>query len=306
MKRRGDSRYEAARRDRGARARAHLARARERERRRRVRQERERDRARRLGGSPDPWPRVRRAGLVTLSVVAGMGLAALLGEPVLSWLGPKLAAVDTIAVQGQVRLSSVQIADATEVGRGTALANVDTATVEARLREEPWIEAADVLRLPPSTLLVRIREREPRALLIGPEGPGPGRLVDAAGTPFAAQPIPSDLPVLVGGEALGSEESHPVLVQALEVIDGLSAAGADALATKDGRLTLHLPEGDAPEGWIVRGASEIWLGRSALSERLARLAELIESNRLEPRGGLRIDLRFADQAVLRELEPRRS
>ncbi len=303
-RRSGRPRHEAANRERGTRARAHLARARERERRRLAHRDRERERSRRLGGAPDPRPRIRRVAFVVVSLALGIGLAALQDGRGVGWLGPELGAVDTIAVQGQDRLTSGEIAAATGVARGSALASVDPAAVEARLSALPWIAEADVLRLPPATLLVRVREREPRALLVAQAADGNGRLVDETGAPFDSAPIADELPLLVGGGALASGERYEVLAEALELLAALDAAGIQSLADDQGRVALHLPESDSPEGWVVDGAARVVLGHDGLEGRLGRLAELLRSDVLaarEDNARLRIDLRFAQQAVLRDL-----
>jgi cell division protein FtsQ len=297
----GASRHEVANRERGTRARAHLARARERERRRLAQRERERERARHLRGAPDPRARIRRAALFAASGGLGLALAGLLGEPLWRSIGPRFAAVETIAIQGHVVLPSTEIAAATGVSPGAALSGVDPTRVQARLADLPWVREARVLRLPPSTLLVRVREREPRAVLSAGDASRPVRLVDAEGTAFESERIPEGLPILVGGEALPSGTPHQRLATALALLADLETAGAEALADDRGRLALHLPQGDAPEGWVLRGAAEVVLGRDAVAERFDRLAELLRSGVLATRegaGSLRIDLRFADQAVL--------
>lgn len=300
-------RHEAATRDRGARARAHLARARERERKQLARRNRERSRARTRGGQPSPWLRVRPAVRILAAVLFGVLLASVLRERSFEWLGTELAAVDTIAVQGHARLTSAQVAAATAIDRGSQLADVDPEAVEARLLALPWVAEADVLRLPPSTLLVRVREREARALLT--QASGENRLVDARGTPFAGSWIPTEeepLPRIVGGEGLETDRPYGVLVEALEVIAGLEAAGADALVEPGRPMAVQLPGDPAEGGWILRGENEVWLGQQGLDDRLERLRTLIESDVLKERGPapLRIDLRFAGQAVLTEIEPR--
>jgi cell division septal protein FtsQ len=296
----GGPRHELANRARGSRARAHLARARERERRRLAQRERQRARARHRGPA-DPRTRVDRRLVFALAGLGGLALAAVAGESAWTRLAPEFAAIETIAIQGHRRLESLEIADATGVGRGTPLGAVDPVAVRDRLLGHSWIREATVLRLPPSTLLVRVREREPRAVLSARAEGTPDRLVDAEGTPFESDRIPADLPRLVGGDTLPSGAPDSELAAALELMAGLDAAGAARLAGDDGRLALHLPDGDAPEGWVLRGATEVVLGRRTDASQLDRLERLLASpewRRGEGGGAARIDLRFADQAVL--------
>ena len=76
-----------------------------------------------------------------------------------------------------------------------------------------------------------------------------------------------------------------------------------ALATLGADLRLHLPENE-PEGWILEAperALRVVLGREHLFERFDRLAELLRADLPALDEPVRIDLRFADQAVLQEL-----
>jgi cell division septal protein FtsQ len=303
---RGFPHHETANRGRSSRAQEHLARARERDRRRLETRGRDRARSRIFGGNRAPRRGLLRAGSASLALALGLALAALLGEPVLGWLGPELGSVDTIAIQGNSRLTFVEVASATGVARGSELARVDAAVVEERLRAVPWIRDARVMRLPPSTLLVRISEREPRAILLGTGRGREVRLVDADGTPFAAGSASDPLPRIVGGDALENGVSHPVLATALDLLDDLETVGAGALADRNGEIALHLPYGDAPEGWVVKGAAEVVLGVDELDVRFARLARLLDANEIGPGNAkkmTRIDLRFADQAVLSPAKP---
>ncbi len=299
-------RHELTNRDRGARAREHLARARERDRRRLKNRNRGRARARSLAGGRDPRRRLLKAASAGLALAVGLSLAALLGDPILRHLGPELGSVDTIAIQGNSQLSFVEVATATGIARGSELSRVEPALVEARLMAMPWIRDARVLRLPPSTLLVRISEREPHAVLVASEPGRAERLVDVDGTPFEGGRVSMPIPHIVGGDALENGVPHPVLVTALELLDDLETVGAGALADPNGAIALHLPYGDAPEGWVVKGAAEVVLGVDDLDLRFARLARLLESNELGSGAGTkaqRIDLRFAGQAVLTPAKP---
>ena len=68
------------------------------------------------------------------------------------------------------------------------------------------------------------------------------------------------------------------------------------------------PFQEASEGWMLRGAADVLLGRRDLSQRIRRLGHLLGSNEVVAAlasEGLLIDLRFADQAVLRPAETRK-
>ena len=302
-------RHELENQRRGARARQHLSRTRELERQRLRERERDRERARRRATSL-AWRRPRRiawALCLPISLIAGLlwGRAWVEGPAGLADGNP--LRIDAIAVQGARRLGSEAVAVATGVARGSRLRDVDVPGIEARLASEPWIRASRVLRLPTGTLIVRIEEREPAALLRiegGAQGASATALVDGSGTPFAsASEIDSDsLPRLVSASPLAQGEPHPELQAALDLCRRLAERPLPAIAAGPQPLELRLPVAGSQEGWVLQSRDrsfEAVLGLDQLEARLDRLAQLLASPLPDVRAAVRIDLRFADRAVLR-------
>jgi len=252
--------------------------------------------------------RLRLGVLFALSLVAGIALASPIEQHVAGWANYDLGPLEQMAIQGNSRLSFAEIAATTRVRRGTPLASIDQAAVSQRLVAQPWIREADVLRLPPSTLLIRIEERVPRAVLQsreqGSQAPAP-RLIDASGHLFAAHLDDRSLPRLMGGDGLASEEKHAVLLTGLALFEELQSAEFADLWGPDDDLRVYLPVSSSSEGWVVRGSMEVVLGQRDLMPRIRRLGEVIRSD--DAMGAMGdadfvIDLRFADQAVLRRAE----
>ena len=249
--------------------------------------------------------RLRFSLLFALSVVAGIALARPVEQQIAPWTDNDLGLLETMAIQGNHRLSFGEIANLTEIQRGTPLASVDTSVVAQRLNRQAWIREANVLRLPPSTLLIRVQERRPKAVLL-PRDPTPElahpRLIDADGHLFSASFPSESLPHLIGGEALTSNESHAVLLTAMTLFEHLEAPELADLWSQGHGLEVHLPLQGASEGWALRGTVDVLLGRRDLVARIQQLAQLIHRDEiLGAMTGERIliDLRFADQAVLR-------
>jgi len=211
-----------------------------------------------------------------------------------------------MAIQGNNRLSFGEIAAMTGIKRGTPLATIDTSVIATRLARESWIREADVLRLPPSTLLIRVNERLPKAALVPRNSPFPDqglRLVDATGHVFIATFDSESLPRLVGGEALTSEQEHEVLRKGLALIEHLQAPELADLWDHD--LAVYLPIPNRSEGWALRGSMDVVLGRKDLKSRIDQLGQLIRSDEIIGALGeqrMLVDLRFANQAVLRRGE----
>ncbi|WP_210505336.1 FtsQ-type POTRA domain-containing protein [Naasia sp. SYSU D00057] len=119
--------------------------------------------------------RRRIAVLTALAVVAGLA-----GIIVLGAFSP-LFALRTIEVQGASRVDAAQVTDALSGELGTPLPLVDAGEVRSALAEFPLIESYTTESRPPGTLVVRIVERTPVAVLATNRG---FELVDSAGVPL--------------------------------------------------------------------------------------------------------------------------
>ncbi len=283
---------------------------RERERQRLQTQALARTRARRGTPKSRLLARTRFASLFAVSLAAGLLLATPLQERLGQWASGELGQLESIAVQGNRHLSAEEIARATGAEPGSRLAAVETHDVERRLRSQPWIRDARVLRLPPGRLLVRVEERHAEAVLADRASDGgepqSWRLVDATGTPFARaeEADIAALPHLLGDDGLKSDESHVSLVTALELSSRLRSAVQSGPPGLADAMELHLPQVGSPEGWVLRSRErsvEVLLGRVQLFDRLDRLEQILAARLSETREAVRIDLRFADQAVLRRV-----
>jgi len=251
-----------------------------------------------------PAARLAIAGLCFLALVVG----SFSSTSVVRYLQGNAASASpvllrTISVQGNERLSPQQVAAAAGVAKDCVAASIDTATVEARLLEHPWIRRADAIAMPNGKLLIRVLEREPLAVLFGP-GSGRNaerpRLVDTTGMPFV-EVEPSrwgDLPRLHSKGLLATGRSNSTLITAVELAHSVSRSRIGTARSSE----IQLPAEDSSEGWVLRrnpGKRRVILGERDLGPRLQRLALLLASDLGSARGAAEIDLRFADRAVMR-------
>ncbi len=290
---------------RAARARDHLAAQRARERERLARRERKREEQRRAGRAATHSARSRwQLPLFALS----LGLGIVITEPVQSLLlrlsAGEFGELEKIAIQGHVHRREAEIAAATGVLPGSPLAQVDPEQVEATLQGLDWIAEAHVARLPPGTLLVSITEREGIAVLADASDPDTWQLIDATGTPFAppAAARIEGLPRLHSMRTLTPGEPHDALRTGLSLAGELAARASATLSALPGTPEIHMPTPGSREGWTLRFSDlplEIVLGREQLIARLDRLETLVAGHVEEFERVERIDLRFADRAVLR-------
>ena len=282
---------------RAKRARDHLARKRERE---RVRLERERQRQ-----------QIRRGRLRTLTILSPLlFLGAIfagtkLAQPVAEALWLRGKPLRTVAVQGAVALSPQIVAAGAGGLVGRSLDAIDPDSVERAVLANPWVESARALRLPTGTLVVRVAERRAIARW-HPDEAASIDLVDERGDRFAGALEPGGPLPLVRGEA---DVTGALPVEALEILDALKRHAA--LAGDPSALTLHLPglvrredgalSGSA-SGYVLQlGAAgpRALLGRRFFSQRVARLAALLEEDAAMVQSAQLIDLRYADRLVLR-------
>jgi len=279
-------------------ARDHLERKRARERQRR---ERERWRAEHARN------RARlRAVLAPILGVLALGSGGLLSEVVFERVGLRGVALEEIAVQGTRTLTPEGIAARAAVEPGQPLSTIDPERVRAALSGEPWIASARVLRLPSGVLLIGVVEREAVARW-RVAGRAETQLIDRRGERFAGRPEPRRPLPLVQGATVGptqiDEETRALLDELMR---------HRGLATRAESVTIHLPAGSPgaehgaarhdEAGYVIQigeTGPRALLGRRRLRQRVARLAALLESEEPTIASARWIDLRYADQAVLR-------
>jgi len=263
------------------------------------RQKRARKHLERMRSEPQPQPPFQL--VVPAAVVASLAIGVLFGSPLVatarSWIAGEAVRIEAISVRGTEYLSPAEIAESTGLPLSAEWASVDSREIEASLIAHPWIAEASAVRLPTGRLLIHVGEHSPRAVVaIGK--PAQDFAVNQEGVPFAP----------VGGRALAG---LPRLVPNAAVEPDTAnqqMAGAIELAYRLPEFDLPLPselflsdEGD-PMGIAFRLPNlkpRIVLGHDHFDARLTSLSWLLETRLEEVEGSETLDLRFADQAVLR-------
>lgn len=175
-------------------------------------------------------------------VVAVLAVLALAAAGIWAVFYSTLLSVTDVRVDGASRLIAGQVERSAEVPMGEPLATLDLAAIAERVGAIPGVRSVSVVRHWPHTVLVRIDERVPVAVVATPDG---RRGVDAFGVMFRLAPgEQSGLPRL----AVGSHPTPEVLAEAGRVAATLPAelAGrvrAIAAASRDS-ITLRLRGGD--------------------------------------------------------------
>jgi cell division septal protein FtsQ len=252
-------------------------------------------------GRTGPLPERRGPYSVLLvlaaSFAAGLGGGSSVAEATASWLAGEAPRLEAIAVRGAGQLSSAEIAAATGVPRGVDLRLVDAPAVAERLSRHPWIASARAVELPAGRLLVEVVERRAVATVSALDSE-PSFVVDANGTAFApaSEAVTRELPHLVQSGPVAIGDGDPALGEAVELAARLAALGLPR------PLEIGVAAPDDPTGFTLRlegFAPRVVLGRDDLDARLDALARLLETGPASVAEAATLDLRFADQVVLR-------
>ncbi len=229
-----------------------------------------------------------------LAVAGSLGYTGVRAFPEL-----RIFRVQTIEATGIRRLTAEMVREAASVDSTTSVWT-SAALLEERLERHPLVAGARVERSPPSTLLVAIEEAVPIALVASP-------LVEPVDASGAVLPIDPRAPLL-----------DLPLISALDGTDAAAGAGTDAqaavrtLARDLHRLGEVAPEvlSVVSEARLVGSDATLLLGDEGLSVRYTpplpedRLLEAVVAMndadaRFPDRTATEIDLRFADQVVVR-------
>ena len=255
----------------------------------------------RRGAQPQPPFQLAVPAAVVLSLAVGLLFGSPLVATARSWFAGEPVRIEAISVRGAELLSPAEIAAATGLPLSAEWASADPREIEASLIAHPWIIDARVVRLPTGRLLVHVSEQLPRALVaIGK--PAQDFAVNGAGMPFAPAEsrAPSGLPRLIPNATVERDVADERLARAIE------------LAYRLPEFDLPLPsevflsKDDDPTGFAFRLPNlkpRIVLGHDHFAARLTSLSRLLESGLAEVEGSETLDLRFADQAVLRGAPP---
>lgn len=176
-------------------------------------------------------------------------------------------ALREVKVEGHARATPTDLVRLSGAALGQNLLALDPDALERAIAAHPWVRTASVTRQPPDTLIIRIEEHQPLALL----SLGELYLVDAHGEPFKRLQADDavDLPLVTGVDR-DAYVADPRGVAA-RLREGLSVLAAwNARGARLGPLSELRLDGEGLT--LVSGAGEeIRLGRADHEQKLARL-----------------------------------
>ncbi|WP_436838226.1 cell division protein FtsQ/DivIB [Nocardia amamiensis] len=188
------------------------------------------------------WRRIRLWGLLTVCVLAALGVGA--------WYTPVLS-VRTVRIEGTVTVPEQQVRDLLEIPSGRSILRIDTTAIARRVVTIPKVRMARVQRVFPSTVRVTVDERVPVLFYDSPDG---AHLLDAEGVEFAVEPTPIGVPKLITDRPGGADPVTAAAVSVLAIVPPALAIQVDevvarsisdiSLNLKDGRTVLWGGTGD--------------------------------------------------------------
>ncbi len=244
---------------------------------------------------------MRRAALLTASLAVASAAAAaavvgLRGTSVGAIAGARVDelfqalgfGLDEIVLTGHRNTPDTAIFDALDLEHARSLASIDMDAVRRRLEELPWIAGAELTRVYPGRLDVRVRERKPFAVW---QNDGREVLVDEAGRTLGEvhRSTGLGLPVLTGP---GAPAEAATLMAALRGHPAIARLVAEAERVGARRWTLHLT-----------GNVDLLLPADREAEALAEVAADPRLVKLIEAGGSVVDLRVPGRVAVRPLVP---
>jgi cell division protein FtsQ len=192
--------------------------------------------------------------------------------------------ITSIAMAGQKHLTREEVlANAGITGR-TSLLFLDAAAARARLKDNPWIAEATVLKLYPSRLHIAVTEREAFALW---QKDGKISVISSDGTvvePYVDQRF-AKLPLVVGiGAETRAKDFIGLLDQYPLVRDQLHAA----VLVAERRWNL-----------VLKNGTDIRLPEADVEKALDTLVQLDRDSKLLSRDIAAVDLRLPDRVTVR-------
>lgn len=198
-------------------------------------------------------PRIsRRRRAVTRSrrkrIIVRLSVLVLLAGLVYAAFFSPLLVVRDVKVLGAEHVSPADVAAAAAIGADENLLLMSTETVKERVESLPWVAGADVDRMLPGTIRIRVEERVPAMIL----SLGAARwTIDASGHVLTSGEASKGLPVIAGaeleevepGKALESPEIAGALSAWLSLPNDLRARVKAIFAPAVERITLSLSNG---------------------------------------------------------------
>jgi cell division protein FtsQ len=248
---------------------------------------------------PRDWKKIFHR-LLRIGIASGSGFLLMSGALLTAQmlLESGYFGVRQVRVEQQQRVSEGEILEASDIKLGDSLFDLELHMIGRKIEEHPWIARADVERSFPDQVVIRVVERQPRAII----DLDYLYYVDRSGEVFKMLEAGDELdyPVITGITRQylldNPEQSHDWLVLALQLVEEL---GSRKTFNLEDVSQIHFEQ---PEGLILYtriGGVPIHLGKQGFAAKLSRLEKIY--NDLEPRllALKYIDLNVTDRVIVK-------
>ena len=192
--------------------------------------------------------------------------------------------VNAVTLEGRSATAQREVAQMLGIKRGDLMLYVDVDEARARVEALPWVKSAEVRRVWPDRIRVRIVERSPVAVW---QKDGAKAVIDADGHPIAGEDPQryAALPLVVGQ---GAETAVASLLQLVATQPNLKSRVKIAVRVGERRWNLQLDN-----------AVEVRLPEEGAEAALAELVRLDREQSVLSRDIKAIDLRYPDRFIVK-------
>ncbi|PLX81659.1 MAG: cell division protein FtsQ [Desulfuromonas sp.] len=206
--------------------------------------------------------------------------------------------VDQVRVENHRRVSQEEVLALSDIQMGTAIFDLDLEMIGRKIEENPWVAAVQVERVFPRGVVIRVAEREPKAVV----NLGYLYYVDVTGEIFKTlEPKDSlDFPVVTGIDRQfllqNSKAARSLLVDAVALIGELASRSHFNLRDVS---EVHIDQAEGFNLYTYVGGIPVRMGYGNFAAKLDRLEKIYQD--LEPRllGLKSIDLNVNDRVVVK-------
>lgn len=219
-----------------------------------------------------------------------------------AWQWVQQVTLQEIRIAGQVNVEEEEVLALLRVDTGAVMFDINAVMLEDRVVRHPWIRQVDVARLPSGVLDIHITERDPVAMMMGPDGQS-DYWVDAEGwrLPVTGR-AHYDVPLLYAVpepwhpmQPLGHAPTRDLITSLATVNSRMDALFSEFVWSSEG-WTVHLTP--APP----HGSIPVVLGKSDYASKFDMLLGFWDQEVIQHANKVfeRVDLRFDSQVVVQE------
>ncbi len=206
--------------------------------------------------------------------------------------------VEQIRIMNLAQLSSEEIVAESDIVSGDNIFNLNLEMISKKIEENPWVARAEVERIFPREVVIRITEREARAII----NLDYLYYVDTQGEIFKSLSADSrlDYPVITGLDRdyflNHQEKAEALLVKAIDLLDLLAM---NTVFTDEHISEIHV---DIKKGFVLttnQSGVPVMLGHDNFKQKLARLEKIYNDIQPDLASLMGIDLNVADRVIVK-------